>query len=53
VRLAGVRRAEDSLDAGGETGVGAEHGRMFGWSRGKCKRRKRDLGVVEILYCFS
>ena len=26
MRLAGVRRAQDGLDAGGETGVGAEHG---------------------------
>ena len=34
MRLAGVGRPEDSLDAGGETGIEAGHGRMVGVLRG-------------------
>ena len=36
--LAGVRRAEDGFDAGGETGIQAGHGQMVGCCGTECKR---------------
>ena len=36
--LAGIRRAEDGFDAGGETGIEAEHGQMVGCCGAECKR---------------
>src|SRR5690606_37963716 len=41
MRLAGVRRAEDGFDAGGETGVETGHALMFGCCGAECKRAVR------------
>ena len=38
MRLAGVRRAEDGFDAGGETGIQAGHWQMVGCCGAECKR---------------
>ena len=42
--LAGVRRAEDGFDAGGETGVETGHGEMVGCCGAECKRRGGQIG---------
>ena len=45
MRLAGIGRAEDGLDASGETGVGAEHGTDVWMLR--ARNASDELGKVE------